>query len=130
MPTKYLLLILTMVCVILMVLSFSTGILSKPLNAISSILVPFQKGLTQVGTAIVDRTENLGTLEEVMKENEELKQTNVGLQRALIKNATGDPAPPEKTQEQLEEEKRAAFIEATVKKTLQNLGQHFEGEKK
>ena len=73
-PTKYLLLILTMVCVILMVLSFSTGILSKPLNAISSILVPFQKGLTQVGTAIVDRTENLGTLEEVMKENEELKQ--------------------------------------------------------
>ena len=73
-PTKYLLLILTMVCVILMVLSFSTGILSGPLNAISSILVPFQKGLTQVGTAIVDRTENLGTLEEVMKENEELRQ--------------------------------------------------------
>ena len=70
------------------------------------------------------------TIENLKKENEELKQTNIGLQRALIKNATGDPAPPEKTQEQLEEEKRAAFIEATVKKTLQNLGQHFEGEKK
>ena len=70
------------------------------------------------------------TIENLKKENEELKQTNVGLQRALIKNATGDPAPPEKTQEQLEQEKRAAFIEATVKKTLQNLGQHFEGEKK
>ena len=70
------------------------------------------------------------TIENLKKENDELKATNVGLQRALIKNATGDPAPPEKTQEQLEEEKRAAFIEATVKKTLQNLGQHFEGEKK
>ena len=70
------------------------------------------------------------TIENLKKENEELKQTNIGLQRALIKNAMGDPAPPEKTQEQLEEEKRAAFIEATVKKTLQNLGQHFEGEKK
>ena len=70
------------------------------------------------------------TIDNLKKENEELKQTNIGLQRALIKNATGDPAPPEKTQEQLEQEKKAAFIEATVKKTLQNLGQHFEGEKK
>jgi len=70
------------------------------------------------------------TIEQMKKENEELKQTNIGLQRALIKNATGDPAPPEKSKEELEQEKRAAFIEATVKKTLQNLGQHFEGEKK
>ena len=70
------------------------------------------------------------TIENLKKENEELKQTNIGLPRALIKNATGDPAPPEKSQNELEEEKRAAFIEATVKKTLQNLGQHFEGEKK
>ena len=70
------------------------------------------------------------TIENLKKENEELKQTNIGLQRALIKNATCDPAPPEKSQKELEEEKRAAFIEATVKKTLQNLGQHFEGEKK
>ena len=69
------------------------------------------------------------TIENLKKENEELKQTNVGLQRALIKNATGDPAPPEKTREQLEEEKRAAFIEATVKKTLQNLGQKFKEDK-
>ena len=69
------------------------------------------------------------TIENLKKENEELKQTNIGLQRALIKNATGDPAPPEKTQEQLEEEKRAAFIEATVKKTLINLGQKFKEDK-
>ena len=69
------------------------------------------------------------TIENLTKENEELKQTNMGMQRAQSKNATGDPAPPEKTQEQLEEEKRAAFIEATVKKTLQNLGQKFKEDK-
>ena len=70
-------------------------------------------------------------IENLQKENDELKQTNVGLQRALIKNATGDPAPPLKTKGELEEEKRVAFIEATVKKTLINLGQKFdEGEKK
>ena len=61
------------------------------------------------------------TIEQMKKENEELKQTNIGLQRALIKNATGDPAPPEKTQEELEEEKRAAFIKEKIKKTLINL---------
>lgn len=69
------------------------------------------------------------TIENLKKENDELKATNVGLQRALIKNATGDPAPPEKTPEELEQEKRAAFIEATVKKTLINLGQKFKEDK-
>ena len=69
------------------------------------------------------------TIENLKKENDELKATNVGLQRALIKNATGDPAPPEKTPEQLEEEKRVAFIKATVKKTLINLGQKSKEDK-
>ena len=69
------------------------------------------------------------TIDNLKKENEELKQTNIGLQRALIKNATGDPAPPEKSKEELEQEKRAAFIESTVKKTLINLGQKFKEDK-
>jgi len=73
-PTRYVLLILTLLCVILMVLSFTTNILSAPLNALGSTLVPFQKGLTNVGTAIVDRTDNFKTLQTVMAENEELKK--------------------------------------------------------
>ncbi len=72
-PTIYILLILTLVCVITMVLSFTTNILSKPLNAIGSVLVPFEKGLTNVGTSILDRTENFKTLQEVLEENEKLK---------------------------------------------------------
>lgn len=72
-PSRYVLLILTLLCVILMVLSFTTNFISAPLNAIGNTLIPFQKGLTSIGTALVDRTENLKTLERVMKENEELK---------------------------------------------------------
>ncbi len=73
-PSRYVLLILTLVCVILMVLSFTTNLIATPLNAMGGLLIPFQKGLTSVGTAIVDRTENLKTLETVMAENEELKR--------------------------------------------------------
>lgn len=73
-PTTYVLLILTLLCVAMMVISFTTNALSVPLNAMGSALVPFQKGLTSVGVAIVDRTENFKTLETVMAENEELKK--------------------------------------------------------
>ena len=74
-PNSYVLLILTIVCVVLMILSFSTNILSTPLNTLSGYaLVPFQKGLNSVGNAIIDRTQNLKTLEQVTAENEELKE--------------------------------------------------------
>jgi rod shape-determining protein MreC len=74
-PNRYVLLILTIVCVILMILSFSTNILSVPLNTISVYaLVPMQKGLTAVGTSLIGRAEKLKTLEQVMEENEKLKK--------------------------------------------------------
>ncbi|MCR5398792.1 MAG: rod shape-determining protein MreC [Lachnospiraceae bacterium] len=74
-PNRYVLLILTIVCVILMILSFSTNILSVPLNTISGYaLVPMQKGLTAVGTSLIGRAEKLKTLEQVMEENEKLKK--------------------------------------------------------
>ena len=73
-PTVYILLILTLVCVITMVLSFTTNILSKPLSAMGSLLVPFEKGLTNVGSSILERTENFKTLQEVIEENDKLKE--------------------------------------------------------
>jgi len=74
-PNRYILLILTIVCVVLMILSFSTNILSIPLGTISGYtLVPFQKGLNAVGGALIDRAENLKTLEQVMDENTDLKR--------------------------------------------------------
>lgn len=73
-PTKYILLILTLFCVSTMIISFSTDIFSKPLNTISGyVVVPFQKGLTNIGSYIVNRTENFKNLQNVLAENEELK---------------------------------------------------------
>ena len=74
-PTKYWLLILTLLCVVTMVISFSTDIFAKPLNTISGyVVVPFQKGLTGVGSYILNRTENFKNLQFVMQENEDLKK--------------------------------------------------------
>lgn len=73
-PTKYVLLILTMFCVVTMIVSFSTDIFTKPLNTISGyVVVPFQKGLTNVGSYILNRTENFKNLQNVLAENEDLK---------------------------------------------------------
>lgn len=72
--TKYVLLLLTLVCVATMVISFATDIFSKPLNTISGyVVIPFQKGLTNVGSYILNRTENFKNLQMVLEENEELK---------------------------------------------------------
>lgn len=74
-PSKYLLFILTALCVAMMVLSFTTNFLAVPLNYISSFLiVPFENGLTSVGTYTLEKTQQLQELRSVLKENEQLKE--------------------------------------------------------
>ena len=73
-PSKYLLFILTVLCVAMMVLSFTTNLLAVPLNYISSyLIVPFENGLTSVGTYALTKTEQLQELSSVLEENEKLK---------------------------------------------------------
>ncbi len=73
-PSKYLLFILTVFCVAMMVLSFTTNLLAVPLNYISSyLIVPFENGLTSVGTYALTKTEQLQELSSVLEENEKLK---------------------------------------------------------
>ncbi len=72
--TKYWLLILSLLCVTTMIVSFNTDLFSKPLRAISGyVVVPFQKGLTNVGSYILNRTENFKDFQTVLAENEDLK---------------------------------------------------------
>lgn len=74
-PSKYLLFILTVLCVVMMVLSFTTNLLSVPLNYVSSyLLVPFENGLTSVGTYALQKTQQLQELSFVLEENEKLKE--------------------------------------------------------
>lgn len=73
-PSKYLLFILTVLCVVMMVLSFTTNFLAVPLNYISSyLIVPFENGLTSVGTYALNKTQQLQELSSVLEENEKLK---------------------------------------------------------
>ena len=74
-PSKYLLLIFTLICIVTMIVSFTTNVLSTPLNAISGyLIVPFQNGLTNVGSFALDKTNQFKELQTVLKENEELKK--------------------------------------------------------
>lgn len=73
-PSKYLLFILTILCIAMMVLSFTTNFLAIPLNYVGSFLiVPFEKGLTSVGTYTLEKTQQLQDLRSVLEENEQLK---------------------------------------------------------
>lgn len=73
-PAKYILLALTIVCFALMLGSFTLGWTSGPVGtAASYVFIPMQRGLTAVGSWISDKTYELATLKDVMKENEELK---------------------------------------------------------
>ena len=74
-PSKYLLLILTTVCVALMAVTFFTDYSTMPLNKIVGyIVVPFQNGVSKIGTWISDRADELGDLKAVLQENQELKK--------------------------------------------------------
>jgi rod shape-determining protein MreC len=73
-PSKYLLLILTCVCVALMAITFFTDYTSLPLNKfVGYVVVPFQSGVSRVGTWISVRMDELGELRVVLEENQELK---------------------------------------------------------
>ncbi|MCR5402543.1 MAG: rod shape-determining protein MreC [Butyrivibrio sp.] len=73
-PSKYLLFILTIVCVGLIVITFNTNIFSGPLNSVAGVfVVPFQKGITAVGTMLKDTTDRLSEITRLIEENEELR---------------------------------------------------------
>lgn len=74
-PSKYILLILTGVCVAAMLISFTFNISGGPLNAAAGyVFVPMQRGINSVGEWISDKAAALKNLNDVMAENEELKQ--------------------------------------------------------
>ncbi|MCD8038136.1 MAG: rod shape-determining protein MreC [Lachnospiraceae bacterium] len=74
-PSKYLLLLLTCVCVLLMAVTFFTDYSAGPLNTlVGYMVVPFQNGVSRIGTWISVRVDELGELQAVLQENQELKE--------------------------------------------------------
>lgn len=65
---------LTLVCFLLMLGSFTLGWTAGPVGtAASYVFIPMQRGLTEVGNWISDKTHELSSLRNVMSENEALK---------------------------------------------------------
>ena len=74
-PGKYLLMILSAVCVILMIVTFRTDLFEGPLRAAAGyVVVPFQKGIASVCGYMYDRAEEMGQLKAVLEENQKLKE--------------------------------------------------------
>lgn len=74
MPGKYLLFILTALCIVLMLLTFGTNVFDKPLNtALGYTVVPFQQGISQAGEWLSRRSEELVQIRVLLDENARLK---------------------------------------------------------
>ena len=73
-PGKYLLFILTIICCVLMVLTFTTEVFNKPLNyVVGYIIVPYQKGISAIGSYLSEKKDSLVNVYDLINENEELK---------------------------------------------------------
>lgn len=73
-PSKYLLFILTVLCTAMIIITFNTNLFTGPLNSFAGIfVVPFQKGITTVGTYMKDTAERLSSITKLLEENERLK---------------------------------------------------------
>lgn len=74
-PSKYLLFILTILCLLLVTLTFNTTLFSGPLGTIAGyVVVPFQRGISSVGSWLNNRSEELAEIRDLLEENERLKQ--------------------------------------------------------
>ena len=75
-PGKYVLLALSVICIIMMVLSYATNMMSYAPQAIAGYtVIPFQKAISYAGNWLFSRSESLKELEALRAENEQLKET-------------------------------------------------------
>ncbi len=74
-PSKYLLFILTLLCTVLMLITFGTDAFNGPFNtAVGYVIVPFEQGISRMGEWLGNRSEELAQIRSLLEENEELKE--------------------------------------------------------
>lgn len=74
-PPKYILMIMTGICIVAMLLSFTLNISGGPLNTVAGyVFIPMQRGINTVGSWFTEKTDSLKNLGDVMAENEALKK--------------------------------------------------------
>lgn len=74
-PSKYLLFILTILCTVMMLVTFGTDVFNRPFNAlVGYVIVPFQQGIEKVGSWLYNRSEELVQIRSLLEENTQLKE--------------------------------------------------------
>lgn len=75
MPSKYLLFILTVLCTVMMLVTFGTDVFNRPLNVVVGyVIVPFQQGIEKVGGWLSNRSEELVQIRTLLDENARSKE--------------------------------------------------------
>ena len=74
-PSKYVLLLLTVICIMLLFAGYATGYAGEPIRTICNyVFVPMQKGLDYVGESISINSDDTQTKEQLIAENEQLQE--------------------------------------------------------
>ncbi len=74
-PGKYLLLILSIICLVFMVITYGTNAFDGPFNAaVGYIVVPFEKGIGRLGEWLSNRSDEFTDIKRLLAENEELRE--------------------------------------------------------
>ena len=83
-PSKYILLTLSIICVLVLFVSYATNFSGGPLQTVANyIFVPMQKGLNYVGDSISVNNKDAKTKQELIAENEKLTKENEELRTSL-----------------------------------------------
>ena len=74
-PSKYMLLLLTILCVGMMFVTFVTNVNLEPVQTVSGyVIVPIQKGINNIGLWLSDKVDYRQTRQELQAENQQLKE--------------------------------------------------------
>ena len=73
--SKYILIAVSVLCLVFIVTSFFSDKLAAPLkNAVSSVVVPLQKGINYMGLWVSDSVDNMQDINRLIDENEKLNE--------------------------------------------------------
>lgn len=76
-PGRYLLLLVTALCVGMILTTYYTGVLNGPLSGFANyVVIPFQDGVSKAGEWLIKREQLVSDIKELQKENEALRQEN------------------------------------------------------
>jgi rod shape-determining protein MreC len=74
-PVKYLLLILTIACAAMIIITYNTETIGEPVNQFAGIFViPFEKGISSAGSYLSSRSEQLAQINDLLDQNAKLKK--------------------------------------------------------